>query len=534
MYICHVNATRHIHIRCQQLAMKNFYSHFTILVFLFGYLIASGQEKTQSKIGIELTVGKELVEVVPSKGRMILILSKTAEPEPRHRVSWPGEKIALFGTDVNKWDGIKPIVIDENAIGFPYDNINEMDTGHYYVQAVYDSDTTFCHINAPGNFYSEPIEIKLNKNDNQRFIIILDKKVEEETLPENRELVRYYKLQSKLLTEFWGKPMFLRAGVVLPKNYNQDSNKKYPVYYYVGGYHTRYFLPERFMWEGRRTYTQLMADSTPEMILVFLDGEAPFGDSYQMNSANNGPYADATIQELIPHIEKDVNAAGTPQSRFLGGGSTGGWVSLALQIFYPDFFNGAWSSCADPVDYRALLLTNIYEDKDNFINEYGYDRPWWRDIDGDIRFTVRDAVQFENVLGRNNTYSLSGMQWGCYNAICSPKGSDGYPMELFNPSTGEIDSLVAEHWKKYDLRLYLENNWEKIGHKLQGKIHIKMGDRDSFYLDNAMRLLEEFFESTENPKSDAEIIYGSGQGHCWGYGFVGPMEQMFERFKSAK
>ncbi|MBL4656432.1 MAG: hypothetical protein JKX73_00405 [Flavobacteriales bacterium] len=493
---------------------------------------AYSQPKTPSKITFEIKADKELSTAIPSAGRLILILGRVAEPEPRLRVSWPGEDITIFGKDIRNWDGANPILIDDGAIGFPSNTVSEIESGEYYVQALYDTDTTFCHINAPGNFYSTTKQISISETGEQSFTIALNKQIAPEKLPQNTSLTKYVKIQSKLLTKFWGKPMYLRAGIVLPRGYDPKSNIKYPVMYYIGGYHTRFNIPEKIMNEGHRFYKHVMSDKVPQMIVVFLDGEAPYGDSYQINSANNGPYGDATVEELIPYIENEFNAVGTPKSRFLTGGSTGGWVSLALQIFYPDFFNGAWSSCADPVDFSALLLINIYKDKSNFVNEHGYDSPWWRDTDGDIRFTIRDAVKFENVLGRNDTYSLSGMQWGCFNAVCSPKGKNGYPMELFDPMTGEIDSIVANHWKAYDLRLYLAENWERIGPKIQGKIHVKMGDRDSFYLDNAMRLMEAFLGKTNNPNSDAEFVFAPGKGHCWGYTRAELFEEVHREFTS--
>src|SRR5580704_2740733 len=114
-----------------------------------------------------------------------------------------------------------------------------------------------------------------------------------------------------------------------------------------------------------------LADGAPRMVLLHLDGAGPLGDPYQVNSANNGPYGDAVTQELIPFIEEKYHAIGEPRARVLSGVSTGGWVSLALQVFYPDFFNGTWSYCPDGVDFRAFQLVNIYEDRNAYINGHG-------------------------------------------------------------------------------------------------------------------------------------------------------------------
>src|SRR5437660_11727831 len=96
-----------------------------------------------------------------------------------------------------------------------------------------------------------------------------------------------------------------------------------------------------------------LAGDTPQFILLQLDGAGPYGDPYYVNSANNGPYGDALIQELIPCVEARFRAIGQPRSRFLSGTAAGGRVALALQVFYPDFFHGCWSSDTDLVDFRA-------------------------------------------------------------------------------------------------------------------------------------------------------------------------------------
>jgi hypothetical protein len=255
------------------------------------------------------------------------------------------------------------------------------------------------------------------------------------------------------------------------------------------------------------------ADS-PRMILLHLDGDGPFGDPYQINSANNGPYGDAITQELIPYVEEKFRAIGQPYARVLDGGSTGGWVSLALQVFYPDFFNGTWSYCPDGVDFRGFQLVNIYTDKNAYVNGHGFERPSARDLNGDIRFTIRHECQMENVMGMGDSWALSGEQWGAWNAAYGPRGEGGLPVPLWDPKTGVINRAVVEHWKKYDLRLVLEQNWQTLGPKLKGKINIWVGEADNYFLNNAVHMLDDFL-SRARPAYGGKILYGAGKGHCW-------------------
>ena len=197
--------------------------------------------------------------------------------------------------------------------------------------------------------------------------------------------------------------------------------------------------------------------------------------------------------------------------RFTDGHSTGGWVSLALQVFYPDFFNGCWSFCPDPVDFRAFELMNIYEDDNAYVNRHGFERPAMRQVNGDTVYTVRHECQVENVLGWGNRWTLSGKDWGAWNATFGPRGDDGLPKPLWNGRTGEIDRSVVEHWKKYDIRLVLQRNWKTIGPKLQGKLHIYSGDADDYFLNNATHLLDDFLKKAD-PSAKATIVFGATPG----------------------
>jgi len=169
------------------------------------------------------------------------------------------------------------------------------------------------------------------------------------------------------------------------------------------------------------------------------------------------------------------------------------------------------------VSFKRLQLVNIYEDENAFYNKHGQLRPSMRDIYGDPIFSIKQEIMEANVLGVSNTYVTSREQWGAWNALFSPKGEDGLPKPIFNPTNGKIDKTVAENWKKYDLLIYTSSNWHELGPKIKGKIHIWMGDMDNFYLNNSMRDFDKFLKNTTNPKSDAQIEFTPMKGHCSNY-----------------
>jgi S-formylglutathione hydrolase FrmB len=450
----------------------------------------------------------------PASGRLFIIISSSNPPEPRLRVGETGMEAApILGRDVQNFGPGVVAAIDRTAAIFPLSNLDALPSGDYYVQALFDSNVDLGSVNAPGNQYSDVQRVHLNPRAGGIVRLSLTKSIPAEQLPSNDQYLRYVKIQSTLLTRFHKRPIYLRAGVILPKDYSAE-NRRWPLRIHIGGYGTRYTSVQRLMAAGSEFRRMWLADDTPRFIYVQLDGDGPYGDPYQVNSDNNGPYGDAITHELIPYIEKDFHGLGAPHARVLDGESTGGWVSLALKIFYPDFFNAVWSSCPDGVDFRGFQIIDIYKDRNAYFDERGAERPSKRNIDGRVEFSIRHECQMENVLGAGDSWTMSGQQWGAWNATYGPRGSDGRPVSLWDAKTGVINKAVVDHWRKYDLRLILQQNWKTLGPKLRGKIHISVGEADDYYLNNAVHLLDDFLKEVD-PPAEARITYGPGRGHCW-------------------
>jgi hypothetical protein len=451
----------------------------------------------------------------PQNGRLFVVMSRNATGEPRTSIGDTGmDAPPVLARDVSSFAAGATAVIDEKAIAFPIEDLAHLPAGDYRVQAVFDSNIDLASVNAPGNLYSKVKRVHLDPARGETIKIDLTEQLPPDELPADTDYVKYVKLQSDLLTKFHGRPIHLRAGIILPRDFDKDPARRYPLRVQIGGYGTRYTIVQRMMATGsgfRRTW---LADDTPRMVLLQLDGDGPFGDCYQVNSDNNGPYGDAVTQELIPYIEKQFRCLGEPSARVLTGGSTGGWVSLALQIFYPDFFNGTWSGYPDGVDFRAFQLVNIYQNDNAYVNRWGFERPSARALNGDVKFTIRHECQMENVLGAGDSWTMSGQQWGAWNAVYGPRGADGRPVPLWDAKTGKINHSVVEHWKKYDLRMTLQQNWKQLAPRLRGKLHLWVGEADDYFLNNAVHLLDAFLATAE-PPYEGRITYGPGQGHGW-------------------
>jgi S-formylglutathione hydrolase FrmB len=257
--------------------------------------------------------------------------------------------------------------------------------------------------------------------------------------------------------------------------------------------------------------------NSSQAVIVFLDGESPFGDSYQVNSPVSGPYADANFTELFPYLAENFPIADQPSNRFVTGCSTGGWVSMALQILYPDYFNGAWSLSPDSPSFRAFQLVDLYNDSNAFTSPSGMVRPSSRDDDGDPRFSIADEVRMESAIGRGDSFVTSGMQWGAWNAVYGQPDENGNPIPIWDQETGEIDPEAAAGWLPWDLEYYVREKWSSIGPSLNGKLHFWMGDMDNYYLNNGLRNLEQAFNEMEAPGAEVEFNWLANHGHC-GFG----------------
>ena len=467
-------------------------------------------------------------------GRLMVVLGRPGSPEPRLTVGQTGRSHApVLGRDVADLAPGGIAVLDGKSAICPIASLSELKPGTYSVQALLHTNRDLNYPNAPGDLYSPVANIELNPKVGARLRLELSQSVPAETMPADSEFIKYLKIPSRLLSDFHGRPIYLRAGVILPRDFARDPDRRYPLEVQIGGYASRYSDVGSLMNPDTSFHRVWTNADNPQMIFAHLDGAGPLGDPYQIDSANHGPYGAALTRELIPYVEEHFRGIGQGHARFLDGGSTGGWVSLALQVFYPDYFNGAWSFCPDSVDFRSFQLVDIYRDENAYLNQHGFERPGARDVSGDVRYTMRHECQVENVLGRGDSWINSGGQWGAWNATYGARGSSGRPVPLWDPVTGVIDHNAAEHWKSYDLRRVLESNWAKLGPKLRGKLHIWVGEADDYFLNNAVHKLDNFLSRAE-PPFEGSITYGRGQGHCWsGLSRTDMLKQMAARLDAA-
>jgi enterochelin esterase-like enzyme len=483
----------------------------SIKILLLVFLTLTACKQNKKDLTFKLSVSPKKQQEFGGTGKLMVYITLKKDKNPVN-ISTNLDSTWVFGTNIKNWKNKEILELDANTMWTSTANwsLHEIPFKNYSLQIKWDESKIEKLTEQPLRMSTKVFQLT---NENPHEITAVFSESSSNLKLAKHELIKKFTLKSKVLSEWWGKPIDVNAAVLLPSGYADNPTKKYPVCYNIGGYGSRYFRVNQI---SRDSVTEAWWTSkeAPQIITVFLDGYGQYGDSYQINSENNGPYGTSLIEEIIPEIDKTFRTEGTADARFTSGCSTGGWVSLALQIYYPDYFGGCFSYSADPVSFYKMQLINVYEETNAFYNNYSIERPSYRNTQGEPIFTIKKEVTTENVEGYSDSYITSRNQWGGWNAVYSPKGKNGLPMPVFDAVTGTIDPIVAEHWKKYDLLKYAQENWAELGPKIQGKINIWMGDMDNYYLNNAMRDFDSYLKTTSNPTSDATIIFSPTCGHC--------------------
>ncbi len=494
-------------------------------------------------------------------GRLLLLLSNDPAVEPRMAIDDTPKSQQVFGITVDDWKPGTPLKITDAAVGYPNASLSAMPPGEYTVQAVLNVYQIF-HRNdgttvklppdmgegqhwnlKPGNLFSVPQHVRVGAGSTAVNIALTQVIPPIEPIPDTK-YIRHLRIQSALLTKFWGKPMYVSAVVMVPAGFDDHPDAHYPLVLFEDHFSPGFTdfretppdpnlkpeYSERFhlagynriqQEEGYKNFQAWTAPNQARVLIVKINHANPFyDDSYAVNSANVGPYGDAIETELIPAIEKQFRGLGQGWARFVYGGSTGGWESLAVQMFYPDHYNGAFVACPDPVDFHAYSTVDLYK-QDNLFYLPGamkkVEQPAMRNYLGQTLISVRDNVAYEAALG---DHGRSGEQFDIWQAVYSPVGKDGYPQPIFDKETGAIDHTTAAYWHDhFDLNAILQRDWTTLGPQLQGKLHLYVGSEDTYFLNDAVYLMEDFLKQTGTPGHGVpyggEVKYGPRAEHCW-------------------
>ncbi len=429
----------------------------------------------------------------PISGRAYVMLGPVESPrEPRTGPDWFNPQ-PFFAVETRGWKPGDPLTFADNAIGFP-GPLATLKPGKYKAQAVVRINPDTHGIGeGEGNAYGPVIEVEIGPDAPEPAGLTIDTVVPARPFEETDRL-KLVDIESPLLSAFHKRPIRMRAGVVLPQTLK--PGQKVPTLYVIPGFGGDHRMARMFLRGGRGAYAQ-------DCLRVVLDPDCGTGHHVFADSAFNGPRGRALIEEMIPHIEMTFPAIAEPGARLLNGHSSGGWSSLWLQVTYPDFFGGTWSTSPDPVTFSDFQTIDLYAPGENtFRDRQGNRRPIAR-MNGKAALYVDHFAKMEDVIG-------DGGQLHSFEAVFSPLDQYGRPRPYYNRETGAVDPGVTRAWEKYDILRTLEKNWDTLGPRLKGKLHVYTGGEDTFYLEGAVKLLQ---ASLLKLGSDASVEIIPGRDH---------------------
>jgi S-formylglutathione hydrolase FrmB len=442
----------------------------------------------------------------PVSGRLLVFLARGAQGPQAEDLLGPGfldpESVFVTSVEVHDAEPGAAIEIASTQLAFPHP-LGEVPPGDYRAQAILDADGSYAYSGpGPGDLVSAIVPVTgYDPASSSPVALELARRLPD-TTPADTASVKLVTLVSPSLTAFWGRPIEMRAAVVLPYGYDTAPRRRYPTVFHVHGFGGSHLGAWR---EGLRIVAAQQQGELPPMINVFLDGSCPMGHHEFADSANNGPWGRALTTELIPSLESRFRMDATPRGRLLTGHSSGGWSTLWLMITYPNVFGATWSTSPDPVDFRNFTGPDLTKPETE--NVYRDSAGRARNL---VRYKGRELMSVEQYVLLERVQGDHGGQMQSFDAVFSPKGDDGRPMEMFDRRTGAINPVVAKAWEKYDISKTLRDNWARLGPRLKGRIHIVVGSDDTFHLEQAVYLLR---DELRRLGSDATIEVLDGRDH---------------------
>ncbi len=434
-----------------------------------------------------------------SSGRLLVFLADAKKPREVLGGGFVPGETWIAAREVEYFGPGATIVFDPDVTAYPKP-FSQAPSGDYEFMALLDPDHTYARSGQDGgDLFSAVVTVQgINPADAAPVKLTITKVTPTRPKPGDTENIKLVEFVSPMLSRFWGRPITMRAGVVLPPDY-ANGTKQYPTVYNVhgfGGDHTG-------AWRAGPAIVKDIAEGRRfPMVHVFLDGSFATGHHVFADSVNNGPWGKALTEEFIPYLETQFRLIPKTPARFLTGHSSGGWSTLWLEVNYPDVFGGTWSTSPDPVDLHSFTgvdvtpgsTQNVYKNKSGGTLNL-------------VRMNGKEVASFEQFARAEQVQGEYGGQIASFEWVWSPKGQDGRPVKMFNRETGEQNPEIQRAWEKYDIRKIVEGDWPALGPKLLGKLHLVVGSEDTFHLEEATMMFCGFLKS-KGREDVCEVVPG--------------------------
>lgn len=483
-----------------------------VLAVLIGGMLAVGCERSRPGTAFTVTLAADTAPVPDDgvSGRLVLFFINERGPAwdatmPIEGPFWEApQPIASVAVE-----GLKrgaSVTFDEQAVSFPVP-LDDL-SGWHRVQALLVVNHEARSHQAPGNFCSDAVAVTLQPDASNHVPLTVRHRIEPSSLDSDLPNLHYVDVRSAMLSDFYGRDVYHRAGVALPKAYHaSDSDAPggtqrthWPAIYVIPGFGGDLTGAEAWA----RVHMTALPDMFPHAAFIVLDPDSHLGHHGFLDNDNHGPRGTALVREFIPHLEARFRLIAAPDARIVTGHSSGGWSSLWLQLHWPDVFGACWSSAPDPVDFTAFQMTNIYDDHSMFVTADGAATPsYWhtgRDAFPEVLMTVREEVGMEFAI---HPLGGSGQQWDTWRAMFSPPDpATSFPHRMFDSRTGEIDRTVAEQWKRFDIARLVQDDWQRFGPIMLDRVRLACGRLDNYYLNRAVERLQAIVDERRDDNED--------------------------------
>lgn len=302
-------------------------------------------QKEIAKLNVVVSVDDNLKETFKEAGRLVIYFTTENEIEPRNSSTSNGKGF-VFSKDIDKWyqRETKYFIGTEDWTKSASWTFASAPHGIYNIQMVWvQNEGSKSIANSPGNLYSK--SIKINTKETKDVKLVLSKIIQEKakvateiTLVEN-ELVKLFTFKSEVLSEWNNTPTTVKASILLPSGYLINPDKNYPVRYNIAEHEDSYTRVNELV-NDVDFMSWWRSERAPQVITIFLDKIVPSPHSYKLDANNISPYGKMLVEEFIPKIEHQFRATDTAESRYIDGGSSSGWISLAIKQIYPETFGG--------------------------------------------------------------------------------------------------------------------------------------------------------------------------------------------------
>lgn len=157
------------------------------------------------------------------------------------------------------------------------------------------------------------------------------------------------------------------VSIYLPPGYGENSQKRYPVLYFLHGYTDRddkwFGFEEHWINLPAIIDSAIYTEVSREMIIVMPNAYNTFKGSMYSSSITIGDWETFVTHELVSYIDTHYRTLASRESRGLTGHSMGGYGTIRLGMKYPQVYSSIYllSPCcmSTMINDNAGLIKNV-------------------------------------------------------------------------------------------------------------------------------------------------------------------------------